>query len=387
MNQEKADKKIDNNKAIRKLSRTEILELLIDQMKENERLKAKLNEAEKKLADRTISIENSGSIAEAALKISGIFEGFEWVDKYMQAIENGNYWISSSGPNSAGVYTNIDGTVKQIFILATSDYAGSTQFSGYGNYMPEITGLEFDRDTGKLTVKWTCYSSEYSQTEYPTLYNYINFGNDIIQVDTEVLDNLSDAVYDSIFLSVTQDASQVVHYSYSDDQSKTASFKTDYRLVPGELTFTKSYVAPVTTAKYMGASFEYTITASKKDGQPSHDALRYIVDDLPVQLFINDSNMRKMFYDDPYGEYLTVYITNATLCKPLSGAKLDSYPGNSVGSNTEYCLPLITTAEQNSSYTGLVTALTNHVEYTTGNTIVITIGDCKSQCDNILIKK
>lgn len=58
---------------LRRLSRTDLLELLLAQRKENEQLKRILDETQSQLADRTISIENAGSLAEASLQLSGIF--------------------------------------------------------------------------------------------------------------------------------------------------------------------------------------------------------------------------------------------------------------------------------------------------------------------------
>ena len=59
---------------LRKLSRQDLLELLILQVKENERLTIRLAEKESQLQEQRIQIESSGSIAEAALKLSGVFE-------------------------------------------------------------------------------------------------------------------------------------------------------------------------------------------------------------------------------------------------------------------------------------------------------------------------
>ena len=58
---------------LRRLSRSDLLELLLAQRKENEQLRCMLDQAEAKLADRTIKINNAGSIAEASLQLSGIF--------------------------------------------------------------------------------------------------------------------------------------------------------------------------------------------------------------------------------------------------------------------------------------------------------------------------
>lgn len=62
------------DKELRRLSRSELLEMLLAQMEENERLKKSLKEAQAALAERRIGIEKSGTLAEAALKLNGVFE-------------------------------------------------------------------------------------------------------------------------------------------------------------------------------------------------------------------------------------------------------------------------------------------------------------------------
>ncbi len=62
------------DKELKKLSRAELLEMLIAQSKEVDSLKKQLQEANEKLEDRRIMIANSGSIAEAALHLNGVFE-------------------------------------------------------------------------------------------------------------------------------------------------------------------------------------------------------------------------------------------------------------------------------------------------------------------------
>lgn len=63
-----------------KLDRVQLLQLLRDAMEENDRLRAqaaeatrRAEEAEKKLEDRRIQIEDSESLAEASLRLAGIF--------------------------------------------------------------------------------------------------------------------------------------------------------------------------------------------------------------------------------------------------------------------------------------------------------------------------
>ncbi len=62
------------NKELRRLSRRELLELLVQQERQNELLKARISELEDLLTERTIKIEKSGTLAEAALALNEVFE-------------------------------------------------------------------------------------------------------------------------------------------------------------------------------------------------------------------------------------------------------------------------------------------------------------------------
>ena len=59
---------------LRKLRRSELLEIMIAQSKKIDRLQRKLNAAERRLANREILLEKTGNIAEAALQLNHIFE-------------------------------------------------------------------------------------------------------------------------------------------------------------------------------------------------------------------------------------------------------------------------------------------------------------------------
>lgn len=61
-------------KELRKLNRTELLELFLEQCRRNEALEKELNEVKAKLESKEIKIAQSGSIAEASLNLTGIFE-------------------------------------------------------------------------------------------------------------------------------------------------------------------------------------------------------------------------------------------------------------------------------------------------------------------------
>lgn len=65
------------DRELRHLNRGELLEMLIRLTKENEELKRNLEKTQRKLDDRKIMIDESGSIAEAALRLNDIFNAAE----------------------------------------------------------------------------------------------------------------------------------------------------------------------------------------------------------------------------------------------------------------------------------------------------------------------
>lgn len=59
---------------LRKLGRGDLLQMLLEQSRENQRLQEELDAAKAALADRSIKLNEAGSIAEASLRLNGIFE-------------------------------------------------------------------------------------------------------------------------------------------------------------------------------------------------------------------------------------------------------------------------------------------------------------------------
>lgn len=74
------------DKELKKLSRVDLLEMLVSQSKEIERLQALLDEANVKLDNRVIAISEAGSIANASLQLSGVFTAAE--EAASQYLEN-----------------------------------------------------------------------------------------------------------------------------------------------------------------------------------------------------------------------------------------------------------------------------------------------------------
>lgn len=70
------------DRQLRKASRTDLLKLLLEQRKENEALQQEILQMQQLLQQRQITIDQSGTLAEAALKLSGIFDAAETACQY-----------------------------------------------------------------------------------------------------------------------------------------------------------------------------------------------------------------------------------------------------------------------------------------------------------------
>lgn len=73
-------------KELKKLNRYQLLELLILQTERADKLQAKLEAAEKQLAEQEVHIASLGSIAEASLQLNGVFQAAQAAaDMYIEA--------------------------------------------------------------------------------------------------------------------------------------------------------------------------------------------------------------------------------------------------------------------------------------------------------------
>ncbi len=81
------ERKSMTNKELKKLTRLQLLELLVEQGKEMERLKRRAERAEEKLRKRMLLLSEAGSIAEAALRLNGVFEAAQAAaDQYLDSV-------------------------------------------------------------------------------------------------------------------------------------------------------------------------------------------------------------------------------------------------------------------------------------------------------------
>ena len=78
-------------KELRKLTRTELLEMLLQQVEENEALRAQVEQLRAELDSRALVMQQSGSMAEAALKLSGVFDRAQQAaDDYLNSLRLAN---------------------------------------------------------------------------------------------------------------------------------------------------------------------------------------------------------------------------------------------------------------------------------------------------------
>lgn len=63
-----------NQKELKRLSRSDLLEMMLGLSRENERLESELRQTKLQLENRTLKVEESGSLAEAVLSLNGVFQ-------------------------------------------------------------------------------------------------------------------------------------------------------------------------------------------------------------------------------------------------------------------------------------------------------------------------
>ncbi|MBQ8688413.1 MAG: DNA repair protein [Ruminococcus sp.] len=75
------------NRKLRRMRKIELLELLLEQEKEIETLRTENERLQKENDIQRLKIENAGSIAEASLQLSGIFEAAQKAaDLYLRSV-------------------------------------------------------------------------------------------------------------------------------------------------------------------------------------------------------------------------------------------------------------------------------------------------------------
>ena len=73
---------------LKRMNRTELLQMMLLLAEENEQLKAQLAQVQEQLDEKNLKCEKAGSLAEAALQVNGVFEAAEKAARqYVQGVE------------------------------------------------------------------------------------------------------------------------------------------------------------------------------------------------------------------------------------------------------------------------------------------------------------
>ena len=110
-------------KELRRLNRKELLEMLIVQSKELNRVQQELNETKRQLNDRRILLEDAGSISEAALKLNHVFEAAqEAANQYLENIKGGHEVSAvSEKPEEGAVPESAESKAEEILRKAEEE--------------------------------------------------------------------------------------------------------------------------------------------------------------------------------------------------------------------------------------------------------------------------
>ena len=92
----------NGERQLNKLKRQELLEILVNQSREIDRLRTELKETQDRLAERNLKIEESGNLAEASLKLYNLFEDAQKAaDLYLDNIRQKAGVGEEAGPEDA----------------------------------------------------------------------------------------------------------------------------------------------------------------------------------------------------------------------------------------------------------------------------------------------
>ena len=102
------------DKELRKLRRDDLLQILIDQQKQIDALKAELQLSKEALNNRDMAIQESGTLAEAALKMNGVFDAAQSAaDEYMlQMRKKANELAAEAEKKAADAQKQADTVVR-----------------------------------------------------------------------------------------------------------------------------------------------------------------------------------------------------------------------------------------------------------------------------------
>ena len=156
-------------------------------------------------------------------------------------------------------------------------------------------------------------------------------------------------------LTVNNHVDAVIHYAWSGDTTSEADCETTVTPTDGSLVLSKKFgtLGDSSVARYPGEAIPVRITASNPGTRP-YSGLAYLEDPMPKEVYLSAEQLAEAFADQTDGT-LTVTITGATLCTPVTGQTVTGIDGTTTG----------VTGQQNTAaenrYSGLAQDDTNKV--------------------------
>lgn len=198
--------------------------------------------------------------------------------------------------------------LKTYYYYVTAKDTGKPVFAiSYRNPDSEYTQptLSISEDGRSLTVSWTRINTASSSAGGPVTEEC---------PDTSVGIQLPDIYLESTpqegtEYTIQNKAEATVHYSWSADQTSTASCEN--KVTPSEANM--SYTKKGSGGTQGGNEKTYRISAANNGSMP-YQGLASVEDTLPNELYMSASDLYKMFTDTTYGKGLSVTISNATIC-------------------------------------------------------------------------
>lgn len=265
----------------------------------------------------TQTLEGVGKDYVTAVTFTDTFtlpEGVNFSQNVIDAIKSGDVYYSSSydrlfngSKYVNGVYIRINKTRKLIFNLE-----GFDPQSAYSHSIDTVK-FSLSDDDRTMTISWTSNNVRAvsedavddavmsNAVEHGYTQFLLGFGSDVLAIPE---------LKGTEAYTFTNKVSSDWHYSWSGDQKKEAvcdakvsageaRLRMDKRLFDRESNF--------------GAYTEYEISLSNKGTLP-YEKLCYVRDPLPDNIYLQASDMEKLFTDQDFGKGASVLITDATFC-------------------------------------------------------------------------
>lgn len=103
------------DRELRKLSRAELLEILLMQGKTVEELQGRVAELEERLREKNLQLANAGSIAEAAMQLEGVFEAAQRsADVYLANVARLNAESQQRREEAEQLYTQTQAKCREL---------------------------------------------------------------------------------------------------------------------------------------------------------------------------------------------------------------------------------------------------------------------------------